>query len=46
MTVFLVVEWIDGIPETIKVYADREGAENCIKILGGQNMTVQERKVH
>lgn len=45
MTVYLVVEWIDGIPETIDVFADRAGAEQRVLILGGKNLTVQEREV-
>lgn len=46
MTVFLVVQWIDGIPETIKIYAERDAAEQCVRVLGGKGMAVREMEVH
>jgi hypothetical protein len=46
MTVYAVIEWIDGIPETIKLYRDEEGAEQCVRVLGRPNMTVIAMEVH
>lgn len=36
MKVYLVVQWVDGIPETVKVYGDRKAAEQAAEIMGGK----------
>jgi hypothetical protein len=46
MSVYLVVEWIDGIPETIKIYEDPEAAQQFVEVLGRPHMTVQKWEVH
>jgi hypothetical protein len=45
MTVYLVVEWIDGIPETIKVYSNKDSAEQFVRIMGRRGLGVQEMEV-
>lgn len=43
--VFCVVEWIDGIPELIRVYADREAAEQFVTTLARRTMQVLRHDV-
>ena len=44
MRVYLVVQWVDGIPETIKVYHIKADAERCAEVMGGKDrgLSVQE----
>jgi len=44
VSVFLVVDWIDGIPETVRVYACRDAAEQAARVLG-RGHSVQEWSV-
>lgn len=45
MRVYLVVEWIDGIPETVKIYHVKTAAEQYAVTMGRKNLSVQEWKV-
>lgn len=45
MTIYLVVEWIDGIPEAIKAYATKDAAEQCVKVMGRPMLGVMEMEV-
>lgn len=46
MSVYLVVEWIDGIPEAIKIYETLEDAQQYVDVIGRPHMTVQKWEVH
>ena len=43
--VFLVVEWIDGIPETVRVYYSEDAAEQACDVLGRTHMGVIRMEV-
>lgn len=42
MNVFVVVDWVDGIPELIRVYADRDAAEQYVKTVKGNHQVIRK----
>lgn len=38
--VYLVVDWIDGIPETVRVYADKNAAQQYRDTVGGRHQVI------
>lgn len=45
MTVYVIVEWVDGIPEYIRVYRDEDAAEQYVRVLGRPTIQVLATEV-
>lgn len=45
-SVFVVVEWIDGIPEALRVYAKQDAAEQYVRVIGRKHVSVLEMEVY
>ena len=41
MIVFVVVDWIDGIPELIRIYRDKAAAEQYASTVGGKHQVLR-----
>lgn len=40
--VYIVVDWIDGIPEFIRAYKDKESAEQYANTVGGNHQVLRK----
>lgn len=41
-SVYVVVDWIDGIPEFIRVYSERDAADQYASTVGGNHQVIRK----